>query len=45
MPSTAWRNTLDDETILSFIDDWINWKKQNIDLNPKARIVKMRKRL
>ena len=41
----SWRNTLDDETILSFIDDWINWKKQNIDLNPKARIVKMRKRL
>src|SRR6188474_1734449 len=34
----SWRNTLDDETILSFIDDWINWKKQNIDLNPKARI-------
>ena len=25
----SWRKTLDDETVLSFIDDWINWKKQN----------------
>lgn len=24
----SWRNTLDDETVLSFIDDWINWKTQ-----------------
>ena len=39
----SWRNVLDDETILSFIDDWIKWKKQNPPLNPKARIVKMRK--
>lgn len=23
----SWRNTLDDEIVLSFIDDWINWKK------------------
>ena len=41
----SWRKTLDDETILSFIDDWINWKKQNTDQDPKARIVKMRKRI
>ena len=27
----SWRNTLDDETVLSFIDDWINWKTQNTD--------------
>lgn len=25
----SWRNTLDDETVLSFIDDWINWKTKN----------------
>ena len=40
----SWRKILDDETVLSFIDDWINWKKQNPELNPKARVVKMRKR-
>ena len=38
----SWRNTLDDETVLSFIDDWIKWKKQNKDTS--ARIIKMRKR-
>ena len=31
----SWRNTLDDETVLSFIDDWINWKTQNINLDLK----------
>ena len=41
----SWRKILDDETILSFIDDWIKWKKQNPDSNSKARIVKMKKRL
>ena len=25
----SWRNTLDDETVLSFLDDWINWKTKN----------------
>lgn len=40
----SWRNVLDDETILSFIDDWIKWKKKNKDLKPQARIVKMRKK-
>ena len=40
----SWRNTLDDETILRFIDDWINWKKQNNGSDSEARIVKMRKR-
>jgi len=32
----SWRNTLDDETVLSFIDDWINWKTQNT--NPDSKI-------
>ena len=40
----SWRRTLDDETILSFIDDWINWKKQNMESNSTARVVKMKKR-
>ena len=40
----SWRNTLDDETVLSFIDDWINWKHQNKDPYPQARIRKMKKR-
>ena len=31
----SWRNTLDDETVLSFIEDWINWKTQN--QNPDAK--------
>lgn len=39
----SWRNTLDDETILSFIDDWIDWKRKNEDASPKARVVQMRK--
>ena len=30
----SWRNTLDDETVISFIDDWINWKTQQN--NPEA---------
>ena len=25
----SWRRTMDDETVISFIDDWINWKRQN----------------
>lgn len=29
----TWRNTLDDETVLSFIDEWITWKTQNPDPN------------
>ena len=40
----SWRKTLDDETILHFIDDWIKWKKENDDSNPQARIIKMKKR-
>ena len=31
----SWRNTLDDETVLSFIDDWINWKTRNNDPDSK----------
>ena len=33
----SWRNTLDDETVLSFIDDWINWKTQNT--GPDSKII------
>jgi hypothetical protein len=40
----SWRNTVDDETVLSFIDDWINWKKQNKNSTSQARVVKMKKR-
>lgn len=40
----SWRNTLDDETVLSFIDDWIKWKRENTDAGPKARVIKMKKR-
>jgi len=40
----SWRNTVDDETVLSFIDDWINWKKQNRNSNGQARVIKMKKR-
>lgn len=32
----SWRNTLDDETVLSFIDDWINWKTRNN--NPDSQV-------
>ena len=32
----SWRKTLDDETVLSFIDDWINWKSQNSNSDSKA---------
>jgi len=28
-PFIVGANTVDDETVLSFLDDWINWKKQN----------------
>ena len=40
----SWRNTVDDETVLSFIDDWINWKKQNKGSASQAPVIKMRKR-
>lgn len=40
----SWRNILDDETIFSFIDDWIKWKKENRINTPQARVVKMKKR-
>ncbi|HET9747286.1 MAG TPA: hypothetical protein VFP97_16340 [Chitinophagaceae bacterium] len=30
----TWRNSLDDDTVLSFIDEWINWKVQNPDSKP-----------
>lgn len=36
----SWRNTLDDETVLSFIDDWINWKKQS--MNPDSKIIPLK---
>ena len=29
----TWRNSLDDETVLSFIDEWISWKTQRPDSN------------
>jgi hypothetical protein len=32
----SWRNTLDDETVLSFIDDWIKWKTQHP--NPDSKM-------
>lgn len=32
----SWRNTLDDETVLSFIDEWITWKTQNPDPGSKT---------
>ncbi|HET6768440.1 MAG TPA: hypothetical protein VFH08_13610, partial [Chitinophagaceae bacterium] len=31
----SWRSILDDETVLSFIDDWINRKKQNTNRDSK----------
>ena len=40
----SWRKTLDDATILSFIDDWIKWKHQNKDRGPNAVVIKMKKR-
>jgi hypothetical protein len=40
----SWRNRVDDETVLSFIDDWINWKKQNKGSGSQARVIKMKKR-
>ena len=38
----SWRHTVDDETIFSFIDDWIAWKEGN-NTKPQARVVKMKK--
>ena len=40
----SWRKTLDDDTILHFIDDWIKCKKENEDSDSKSKIVKMKKR-
>lgn len=40
----SWRKSVDDETVLSFIDDWIKWKKQNRTSTSQGRVVKMRKR-
>lgn len=40
----TWRKTVDDETVLSFIDDWINWKKQNRDFKSHAPVIKMKKK-
>ena len=40
----SWRKTLDDDTILHFIGDWIKWKKENYDANSMAKVVKMKKR-
>ncbi len=39
----SWRNTLDDETVFSFIDDWINWKKNNRGSDSTGRVVKMKR--
>ena len=36
----SWRNTMDDETVISFIDDWINWKTQNTDIDSKSKTSK-----
>ena len=33
----SWRNTMDDETVISFIDDWINWKTQNTKIDSKSK--------
>ena len=40
----SWRNTVNDETVLSFLDDWINWKKENKGSDSQARVIKMKKR-
>ena len=40
----SWRHRVDDETVLSFIDDWINWKKQNKGSASQAPVIKMKKR-
>ena len=40
----SWRKNLDDETALHFIEDWINWKKENLGSGSQAPIVKMKKR-
>jgi hypothetical protein len=32
----SWRKASTDETILSFIDDWIKWKRQNKDPGSKS---------
>lgn len=36
----SWRKTLDDETVLSFIDDWIDWKTQNRGPGAKIKTLK-----
>jgi hypothetical protein len=40
----SWRHTVDDETVFSFIDDWINWKRNNPKPGSAARVVKMKRR-
>jgi hypothetical protein len=32
----SWRKTLDDETVLSFIEDWINWKTRSTNPDSQA---------
>ena len=36
----SWRNTMDDETVISFIDEWIDWKKKSPYSDSKAAISK-----
>lgn len=40
----GWRHTLDDETVFSFIDDWIKWKKEKGGDGSKARVVQMKRK-
>lgn len=40
----SWRKTLDDETVLHFIDDWISWKKDHRGSGSQAPVIKMKKR-
>lgn len=40
----SWRNTVDDETLFHFIDDWIKWKRENINSSSQAPVIKMKKR-
>ncbi len=41
----SWRHTVDDETVFSFIDDWINWKRKNKGTGSSGRVVKMKRKL
>jgi hypothetical protein len=40
----SWRNTLDDDTVISFIDDWVKWKGANAGSEGEAPVIQMKKR-